>query len=877
MKKLFLFILSILLVLPLISCEKEDQEQEIPYEAPTGETISLNFNKTKGDLTSFNLLSPANGSEVVKDIPTFSWESSTNAKTYTLEICSDTSFSIYASTYIKKTSIKGTTYTLDTYLKTKECSYYWRVTAVNDEHTLKSTDEYRSFYLKSPDYGEIEFAIDYADEWQVHKDGSQCKVSIDKNDFFNIGKNSLQIDFDSTQTNQGITSSDGWMVVTHTQETEMYGVDAFYFNFYYNGQDANVYLRVIDEDNEYYQAPIKLATNAQQVIIIKFSDFALRTNGNTPIVNENFDYNYIKAVELVFEQTFGDGVCLVSNLKAIHYDDYKDLFIQDFNFNDYDSSKFVNDNYTFTTTVSQDGSTFTMNYAGNINGYGFVKIPVEKMIINSDCFKVKITHTGSNTQRILLRIIEQDSDRWVYKQDCSTLVDGELIIPFTSFTLSEANGDGSRQFYYIKQIQFGIENAWGQGSVTYEDLSVGTMTDEIDDLYINTISQDGLIENFEEYDTGVELYYNWQLSSVNKDESMNINKQYTPSSTGKSGVFTYKSDMYPAVYGLQFSDGVEGFTSLKFDVMDASIKKITAIANEFNHLGDCTAKLIVTIYVTKGETYTYVIDSLEKTWTRYDIAFTDFELDEGYSVYSATPLNSKNIRGISFGLQFYYLDTQGKGKPQYTSSNPVYFDNIMLEKSSITTIDDCTTRVKPSISNTNIAVIDDFESYTSESILESYTQAAYDYSNIELVTDNNDQCIKLQYKGNSTSVSYGKNFVVDTSVQAKALILDIKGDDKATVYINYFLDFNGTILKYRYALNDVSSTWTRYTIGFENFTIQDSTSDHVISKTKVYEMNKITIGIVNYDDYNLSNIYIDNIQLSLTPSYTALSQEALTR
>lgn len=869
-KNILLCVLSLLL---LSGCKNKEDDNKINFNS--FETIKITQTSNTGILNNFDLISPANGSEVVKDLPTFKWEVVNNATSYVLEVCSDTSFTNYASTYIKKANICENEYTLDTYLRNKETTYYWRVSALNDTNKVMCNEEYRGFFLKSPDFGEINFDIEYADEWIVHQDGSQANVSVDKNDFFNNGMNSLQIDFDSTKTNQGIPSSDGWIVVSHSQETELYGVDAFYFNFYYNGQDADIYLRVIDEDNEYYNAQIKLANNAQQTIIIKFDDFTLRTKGGTPVVNEHFDYNYIKAVELVFEQSFGDGVCLISNLKAIKYDDYNNLFVEKFNFNNYPSSDYILDNYSgFTTNVSNSGSTFTMGWAGNINGYGFVKIPVNTMLVNGDSFKVKISHTGSNTHRILFRVIEEDGDRWVYKQDCSTLVNDELIIPFTAFTLSEANGDGARQFYFLKQLQLGIENAWGQGSVTYDNLRVVTMNEEIENLYMNSIQSDGLIENFERYNTGVQMYYNWQETSVNKDESLNINTKYTPTSSGKSGVFTYKSDMYAACYGLQFNDGLEGYNSLKFDVYDQSVLKNAT--DEFKHLaGKAGAKMVVKLYVTKGETYSYVINCLDQSWTRYNISFNDFTLDEGFSVYSATPLESANIRGLMFQFQYYYYASNGKASPQYTSSNPVYMDNIYLSNTIATTKEDCAVRIKPTSGDANVAIIDDFENYTNDNLSEYYQQVSYDYSKLSLVKENNNQALCMQYKGNSTSVSYQKNFLIDSSVKGKAIILDLKGDGKATVYINLFLEHANTTYKFRYAINNVPSVWTRYTIGFNNFAIQESTSELIISNSNVNELNKITFGIVNYQDYELSNVLVDNIKLTYSSTYTTFTSVTL--
>jgi len=844
---------------------------------PTYESVKVEQTANEGDLGEFALLSPANQAEVIKDIPSFTWEASENANYYTLEICLDSSFDDADSSYFKKSGITSTSYTLDTYLKKKETMYYWRVTAISGKHSKVCSDEYKSFFLKTPDYGEIEFTIDDADEWKVHEQGSQCKVSIDRSDFFNNGKNSLMIAYDETQTKTGNVNSDGWMVITHTQETELYGVDAFYFNFYYNGQDANVFFRVIDEDNEYYHSQIKLAKNAQQTVIIKFSDFELRTKGGTPIVNQVFDYNYIKSVELVFEQSFGDGICMVSNLKAIHYDDYKYLFMEEVNFDALDKENAVMENYTkFVPSTSNEGKSLTISYGGDINGYGFYKIPVNMTLVEGDAFRVKVSATGLQSANILFRIIEEDGDRWVYKQKVSTLPEGDFYIPFIAFTLSEANGDGARQFYFIKQFQFGIEGTYQQGSFTYEKLEVATLADNVENLYINQIGTNGLIENFDEYQTSVEMYYKWQETANNKDEQMAIDTQYKTSAIGKSGKFTYKSDMYAATYGIQFADGVEGFNSLKFDVLDKSVLKNTSgtSTDVFAYLGDAAAKLIVTLYVKSGATYTYVIQKLPTTWTTYEIKFSDFALDSGSTSYSASALESKNVVGLSFSLQYYYYYQDGGIAPQYTSGNPVYFDNIYLAMVDTTNSYEVISKVKPSKEDAKIAYIDDFNNYTASMLANNYSMNnGYEYEELTIDTNqiNSTNCLKMKYKGNNNSVSYGKFLSLDSSVSAKAIQLDIKGDSKAaTMYINIFFDYAGSLYKYRATITNLSNEWTTYTIGFDNFTkIEGSGGDVGINKNTVPNINKITFGIVNSTDYQESYVLVDNIRFNGNVSYGA--------
>lgn len=862
MKKKYL--LPLFLLGLLVGCTPSNNHNFDDYE-----NQKIEISKHTGTLGSFNLLSPANGSDVVKDIPTFEWESSINADSYTLELCSDPLFIDDEDViYIKKTNICDTKFTLDSYLRTKEIPYYWRVTANNKDESKQCNGDYRSFFLKSPDYGEISFDIEYAEEWEVHKEGSQCQVSIDKNDFFNTGvKNSLLIAFDETQTNIGNPSSDGWMVVTHNQETELYGVDAFYFNFYYNGQDSNIFIRVVDEDNEYWNAEIKVATNAQQTIILKFDEFTLRTKGGTPIANKVFDYNYIKSVELVFEQSFGDGICIINDLKAIKYDDYKHLFLSEVNFNDYSKDTYIYDNYNkFETSITNDGKDFTVGWGGDFKGYGFVKIPVERLLVTGDSLTMKFGYTGDKGCTILFRIIEEDGDRWLFRQKCNAILDNEITIPFNAFTLSEANGDGARQFYYIKQLQFGIENSWSTGSMTFSNLHITTLSEKVEDLYLNEVASDGTIETFDKYTSNCDLYYRWQNTVDNKDEAMALDSQYTATGNGYCGKFTYKSDMYPACYGIQFKDGIEGFNAVKFDCLDKSVLKNLNTTGEgtFAHLGTGAAKMLVTLYTKDGATYTHVINSLNQEWTTYEIPFTAFELDEGFSPYTSLPLTSENLIAFRIGLQFYYYNKDGKSNPQYTSNNPIYLDNIKLCNATEYKETEVVSKVKPSTQDPSIAIFDDFENITNETVNNYFGMADYDYSKLAIVDGyNNSKALELQYKGNATSVSYVKMLSVDASVTGKALQFDMKGDGKATVYVNLFFDYAGNTYKFRATINNVSDQWETYTIGFDiaNFKLIEGTGSFTISSKSMQYLSKMTIGIVNYKDNNLSTICIDNVKL----------------
>ena len=615
MKKFITIIFTLFMCL-LTSCKNTANNEK---------TNTINYERLSGEIGNFNLLSPAKDASVDK-IPTFSWEQANNAESYTLEIATSLEFSqTEDAVYIKKIGITSTNFTIGANLKYKDTTYYWRVFASNSNNSKLCNGEYGSFYYIANTGTEINFDIEYADEWTVHELGSPANISIDNNNFFGNNKKSLVIKFDQEMTNRGEPTSDGWMVITHQQEVEMYGVDAFFFNFYYSGQSSKIFLRAIDEDNEYYNAEIKLANNVKQTIIMKFDEFTLRTKGGTTIANQVFDYNNIKGVELVFEETFGDGICMLSDLKAVNYDDYNYMFFSKLNFNDVNKDEIVHENYNFDTTFTDDGTSMNMAFSGNandknnsgINGYGFVKVPVEKFMKTGDAIKMKINFEGSNNANVLIRLIEEDRDRWYYRQAAKTIPeDGIVIIPYNAFTLSDYKGDGSRQFYYLRQIQFGVESVYSAGNITFSDFEIVNLKDHIDNLFIAHVEDDGLIENFENYVTSSELYYKWQLSSSNKDESMAINQDMAFGANNRCGKFMYKADMGCAYYGLEFDNNVAGFNSLSFWANDYSTK-FSNVA--YNYLESVSAKMIISLFVTSGEEYVYVIDALNKYWTNYTI------------------------------------------------------------------------------------------------------------------------------------------------------------------------------------------------------------------------------------------------------------------
>ncbi len=766
----------------------------------------VNISTHTGNLGDFSLTSPSSG-QTVYEVPTFTWKQSQNASYYIFELCSSLDFSNVdemgntIDVYVKKTGITDTEITPTATVRQKDQTYYWRVTAVNGSGSKLCTDKVGEFYLASPEVDEIEIPIDYADEWELHSVGSYADISVNKNNFFDNDKNSLVIAFDKEHTNSGNPESDGWLCVTHSVEKDFYGVDAFKFDFYYSGDDTSVMVRVVDADNEYWQSKVQIAGNSKQTVFIRFDEFTLRTSGDTTIANQEFDYNYIRTVDFTFERTFGDGVAVISNILAVKFDNYQNLFVKKFNFSNYTADDFIyNDaeGTTFAPTTANDGSTLNLSFSGN-NGYAFARLPINAFFETGDAIKVTLNYVGNykSQANIVLRLIEEDGDRWSYSYKASLCDENgtTLIIPFSAFVLSEANADGSRQFSYIKQLQFGFSGGvYGSGMLTFADMEVVTLADEMNNLYQKTVGTDGVIENFENYTSNVELYYTWQTSSVNKDEAMSLgNIGMFSFNNNAYGVFAYKSDMESASYSTNL--GVEkGFESLQFSAMDNSTKD-----DSFTYLQNAPAKLTITLYNQTGQPYTYTIDALNSYWTTYNIPFSAF------ASTNPNALTSEDISAIKIDMQYFYYDQNGNAKPSYRPQNEVFIDDIMFAYDKTLSANPSSMRIVAN--NTDITTIEQFDSYKSV--------PADVWSNGALTTSY-DKSNALSLDFVDKTVETTMLLQVDKSVQANALSLAFDGDGQTTVIVQITFVYAGKEHTVATTLYNVGN-WTKYIIGWDYF------------------------------------------------------------
>lgn len=876
MKKSVILLTSLLL---LASCQegtKNINKNEI-------EDNSFSSSYVTGELGDFDLVSPGNLVEL-DEITTFSWTASSNAETYSLEICASEYFisDIDIIDYYIERNIAATSFAVKASFSTQNTYYYWRVFAYNHDGSKQSTSTY-SFYYKAPEVEEVKFDLGDADDWTLHSLGSHADISIDNSNFFENDEESLVISFKGEDMKRGIIESDGWIVVTKTIEKSIYGTDALYFNMYYAGQDASVFIRLVDKDNEYWYCPVQISNNAKQTVFLKFTDFIQRYNDVT-VANETFDYERIKYMEVVFEKTFGDGVFLISDVKAIKFDNYRDRFIEKLNYLEYDESLWVNEGYEFEKTVTNDE--LTLNYYSNTegkprigqSGYGFAKIYVGRYFFGGDSIKVKVRYNGSKGTNVVIRVYEEDTDRWSYRIPFSLLDEGEykeLVIPFAAFMKSDILGDGKRQFYYIINLQFGLEGQYGTGDISFKDFEIVNKSDYAVETS-RLVESDGMIEDFDKYQSANELYFIWETTEANKDEQMLIS---SAAKTGNKNVncaqFEYKSDMEAATYTLPI-ETASSFSSISIDLKDNSTKSSD---RRLSHVSVYSADAAIYLHLVSGEMYKYSLGNIERVWTRYDLPFSSFTLANEEDISIPSPIVAKNIIKIGISLQFFYYDIYGNPLPMYSISNAVYLDNIKFGQADEYSAQEIERVVRM---NGNIALVDDFEGYEDSDDLSSYwlDGRTYEYQKKELSnevsSEGGNHSAKLQYKSNSESISYYCAPTFDQNVVGRGLRVSIKANGLATIYINLYITIGSNTLQYRYTVANASESWTEYSIGLNNFVAVDTTT-YRPDANDIKNISRISFGAVQSGDATASlyDFYIDNLMFDYSLSYTDLSTRTI--
>ena len=721
MKKRFLS----LLLLPLLITGCGEASNDTSVDTTSYETHSVAHPRKTGDIQAFDLTGPDNGFSTGEGF-TFTWQAASNADYYSLEIASTPSFisDDEDEVYVKESNLSNNKFDLTYTLPKKDILYYWRVTAINKDHT-KKCNEARNFFYESSKVGELPIAIEDEQDWVLHKEGSYADIKIDRSNFFGNGQNSLAIIFDKEHTCQGIAKSDGWIVVTKTEDRELYGTDSFYFNFYYSGHDATVLVRVLDYDGEYWHKQVQISNNAKQTILLRYDEFELRTAG-TNINNRVFDWQHIRYFEIVFERTFGDGICLFSNIKAVKYDNYKHMFMQKMDFRSTDMKDWTYENFNFDKTISEDGSELTLTYVARnaetnpngFNGYGFQNVNVYKYFVQGDAIRMKVKYTGTGVNAMFyFRILEEDNDRWQFKLSFSYFERDaykELVIPLKAFQRTDyMTGDGAKQFYFIQKFNIGLADNYSTGSLSIKDLEVI----KIDDIVKNrklTVSADGMIEDFNNYDVYTQMYYYWDQSVVNKDEAMKLDTIHKAGGSRNTycAEFDYKADMEMAVYQTYMdASACVGKTALSLWLKDASVK-FDDPAVAYLDENDIAAEMTIQLTMDSGEWSRYVIPKLNKEWYNYTIAFSDFTLNNEVDLFDEpNPLSSEHIIHMAFGFKYLYYDQQGNHHPTYAIANPVYLDEICFTGATTSSTTEISGTIKPDVDNPNVVTVETMESY----------------------------------------------------------------------------------------------------------------------------------------------------------------------
>ena len=444
-------------------------------------------------------------------------------------------------------------------------------------------------------------------------------------------------------------------------------------------------------------------------------------------------------------------------------------------------------------------------------------------------------------------------------------------------------GDGRRQFYFVLNLQFGLEGQYGTGKLFFKDFEIVNVgSEEYPREEYREVGSDGLIENFDNYDFNSDMYFVWLHSEGNKDEYLNLNKQVKVGSNNIAcGQFEYKSDMEPALYYLPVK-AAEGstFTSLSLWLKDASMLSGDGRAA---YITNWSPDVTVKIRLATGEIYDYLIKKLDRAWYEYDIPFDQFKISNEDELTSpAKEITSETITHIGVQFQYFYYDADGKPMPLYSISNPVYIDNIYFSKfeAERKIVKD---RIVSLDSTSKLAVVEDFEGYdlTSDMLDFWNNGKQYEYQKMELSNDVSSQggnhSIKLQYMTKKESPSYFIAPAIDDTVQTKVFRFDIKSEQVATVYLNFYTNLGGQEVQFRATLSDVGNQWTRYILGFSN--IHKSGEDTNFNINYIQNITRITFGMTCYavDTEQLAYVYVDNLVFDGNyDSYGTNIQEVIT-
>ena len=168
--------------------------------------------------------------------------------------------------------------------------------------------------------------------------------------------------------------------------------------------------------------------------------------------------------------------------------------------------------------------------------------------------------------------------------------------------------------------------------------------------------------------------------------------------------------------------------------------------------------------------------------------------------------------------------------------------------------------------DTYLAVVDDFEAYDSnEEILDYWSDGrTYEYQHKELSDDvssmGDNASLKLRFKTNSDSPSYGISPAFGSEIDARVFRFDVKSEIETTVFLNFYVTNGNTDVQYRAQIDGVNDEWTTYIIGFAHIKdINDPNS--TFGKNDIQIISKITFGMVatTSEESEEAHIYVDNL------------------
>jgi hypothetical protein len=226
---------------------------------------------------------------------------------------------------------------------------------------------------------------------------------------------------------------------------------------------------------------------------------------------------------------------------------------------------------------------------------------------------------------------------------------------------------------------------------------------------------------------------------------------------------------------------------------------------------------------------------------------------------------------MAFGFKYLYYDQLGNHHPTYAIANPVYLDEIYFKNASETSIVEISGTIKEDTDDPNKITIETMEGYDRDTDIFEYWSYSTerDYNEMALATDvssiGGSKSLRMHYKGYE-SISYSRATQFANTITAKGFSIDVKGDGKATVYLNLNWRSGTTLMKMRFTLSNLPTVWTHYEIGFELFKDVNGSSK-TISANYAKNIESVSFGIVN-NDYSSSDIYVDNLRLLKNIGYT---------